>query len=111
MVSPEMSGSRRAKGCPVSSAQHMEQGRNPTASGLSPFMHQGTECSLGGPTATVALCGEKRVTPNALREKSCGVSASAREQLAKAPLATSPQYRDFHSTTDRCQGRAYFKTC
>lgn len=72
-------------------------------------------CSHGGPTATVALCGEKRVPPNALREKSCGVPAPARpqdrEQLAKAPLATSPQHWDFHHTRDRCQVRAYFKTC
>lgn len=65
--------------------------------------------------ATVELCRDKRVNPNALREKSFGVPAPARpqdrEQLAKAPLATSPQHWDFHDTRDRCQVRAYFKTC
>lgn len=34
-----------------------------------------------------------------------------REQLAKAPLAASPQLWNFNHTQDRCSLRTYFKTC
>lgn len=47
--------------------------------------------------------------------RSCRILAPARpqdrEQLAKAPLAASPQLRNFNHTHDRCSLRTYFKTC